>query len=449
MGGSVPAMGNLFHFHIFTVLNLTEINGLCFVTRIGNKKSVLTLKNAFMKSFLLLCTGCLMAVISQAHIIYVPGDYPSIQQGINAATPGDTILVAEGTYYEQINFLGKKPLMVASEFLTTGNVSHIANTIIDGSLIPAGDNSSVVYFINGEDSTSVICGFTIQGGHGSSWSVWGMHGGGGVYCLNGASILNNIIQNNEVTVSNNNAGGGGILVVSTSPVHVSDNIIRNNVVDCQSAGYTWAIGGGIMCVLSDNCRHTIYGNIIEENEVHTSSNYSAGGGGILIQECSVLLDNNVLKNNSCSHTGSSISKGGALEWYIYKAGSCIRNNAFINNISGGEGGGVRIETTDLQELLIENNHFEGNHSIGDGGAVATVNSKVRLQNNVFSNNESKSKGGACYISRTVLSEEHMLLLINNSFSNNHAFNGGAVSATKTKPLILNSVFWNDSAYYNS
>ena len=39
--------------------------------------------------------------------IYVPHDYPTIQQAIDAASDGCTILVSAGTYTENINFHGK------------------------------------------------------------------------------------------------------------------------------------------------------------------------------------------------------------------------------------------------------------------------------------------------------------------------------------------------------
>ena len=44
---------------------------------------------------------------TQANIIYVPEDYTTIQEALNVADEGNTILVAAGTYVENINFNGK------------------------------------------------------------------------------------------------------------------------------------------------------------------------------------------------------------------------------------------------------------------------------------------------------------------------------------------------------
>jgi len=159
------------------------------------------------------------------NFINIPGDYPTIQQGIDVADNGDTILVAPGTYVENINYNGKN-ITVASHYLTTNEPSYISQTVIDGDSI-----SSVVTFENGEDSTAVLNGFTLTNGAGTPYmgpfpNFWGTNGGGLFIIGSHPTIKNVCIKGNSAT------WGGGIYVgFSGSPkmagIVVTENIARN------------------------------------------------------------------------------------------------------------------------------------------------------------------------------------------------------------------------------
>lgn len=102
-----------------------------------------------------------------ADIINVPGDQPTIQAGIDAASDGDAVVVAPGSYNEVINFLGKA--------ITLRSAKEAEVTTIDGT---GFDLNSVVTCNSGEGSGTVLSGFVVTGGTGSSCPLSDSCGGG-------------------------------------------------------------------------------------------------------------------------------------------------------------------------------------------------------------------------------------------------------------------------------
>ena len=185
------------------------------------------------------CCLLLYAVIfaGVAHPItrHVPSEYPTIQEGINAALDGDTVLVAPMTYTgpnnRALNFLGRQ-IVVMSEM-------GPLETIIDCDSVDRG-----AYFVTGEDSLSVLQGFTIQNGFSLEEEAGGGilcynssptirdniitecdgYWGGGIGCLNASPI----IDNNSI-INNHGERGGGIALLSNSNAVLRNNIIQDNI----------------------------------------------------------------------------------------------------------------------------------------------------------------------------------------------------------------------------
>jgi hypothetical protein len=170
---------------------------------------------------------------ASATIINVPGDSATIQEGINGASDGDTVLVARGTYYERINFYGKG-ITVASNYIYSADTLDIQNTIIDADTSVTGyaDTGSAVCFINSEDSTSILHGFTIRNGTGTDGY------GGGIYLgQSSPRILYCDINNNSASL----AGGGIYGLTSNSYIY-----------KCRISNNSSSAGGGMASRGYDN-----------------------------------------------------------------------------------------------------------------------------------------------------------------------------------------------------
>jgi len=193
-----------------------------------------------------------ISVPGHAAIIQVPLDQPTIQAGMDAASEGDTVLVAPGTYTGADNRnldFGGTNMVVKSE---TG----AWETIIDCEALDRGFTAH-----SEEDSTSVIRGFTITNGLEVS--------GAGMYIRDAAVTIENCI------FTNNAAGNGGGIWYGYA---ATQGIIRNCFFFGNTARFR---GGAIACDHGDPPDYVppvIRGCVIYDNEESTDSAY--GGGGI-------------------------------------------------------------------------------------------------------------------------------------------------------------------------
>ncbi|KPK43405.1 MAG: hypothetical protein AMJ65_05885 [Phycisphaerae bacterium SG8_4] len=276
-----------------------------------------------MKRSIILTLAALLvaATLASAATRSVPGNYATIQEAISDCNDQDVVIVEPGTYFENINYLGKEIVVTSTD---PGNPEIVAVTIVDGD-----GEGSVVTFENGESPQAVLTGFTIVGGYGTAnttipeaeYVVWG----GGIYCLNSSpTIKGNVIMNNIGPLKMENdlpvalGYGGGIACVESSPI-ITGNIIKNN------SAYA---GGGIM---------TYMGNAEISNNIVYDNSASVGGGLLLL--AGGRLFNNTISGNDASGAIAGGGSGFAGNVYVESSveiGQCpIVNNIICNAKSGG------------------------------------------------------------------------------------------------------------------
>lgn len=287
---------------------------------------------------------------ARAATINVPANQPTIQAGINAASNGDTVLVAPGTYYENIDFKGKA--------ITVTSSAGPATTILDGS-----SNGPAVSFKSSEPRAAVLSNFTIQHGGNFDNLQLPMIFSGGIYVYNASpTILNNVISLNNCW---------GIQTSLAAPL-----IQGNEISATQDPHGQCSFGGGAGIYIGGNLNSSqvtnngsapiILGNTIENN-IESGIEDAGGNGGaaIAVWGGSPVVQNNTLRNNS-SPGGS----GGAIN-IVGGLGIAVVQNLIYGNSAGCGGGAIASQSSvDLRTgiaILVANNTFANNTGVSNAG----------------------------------------------------------------------------------
>ncbi len=292
----------------------------------------------------------IFATTAFAATINVPADQPTIQAGINAAVNGDTVLVAPGTYIENIDFIGKA--------ITVKSSGGSKVTIIDG-----GKVGTVVTFISGESQSTVLSGFTIQNGVAPLSSQ-----GGGINIVNSSPA----IRNNIVTQNTACGGGGGISLINGAPLIVGNTISHNSQISICSGG---SGGGGIS--INGGTGAQILGNRIVNNTFPPGSGISLNAGG------SPLIQNNIIADNDSGLNGS----GGGF-YIVNESNPTIVQNLIYANHAGMGGGIYLLPPLGTAGSIIVSNTIVDNTGSQGGSAIFTggFDDASQIINNLFVSN---------------------------------------------------------------
>jgi len=384
----------------------------------------------------------LIASPAETATIHVPADQPTIQAGIDAASEGDTVLVADGVY----SGAGNHDLDFSGKAITVRSENGYENCIIDGQEL---EHVGFI-FISGEGPDSVVEGLTIRDFQMEPGPYQYEGETPAVYC-EGASptIVGNLITGTcgGITLYDSTARivGNQIIDNDFSGIYcsggapsVEDNLIRDN----------WNFsGGGIHCVHDA----TITGNVIEDNHAGGWEHSGSGGGIYCRGYGTVTITDNLISGNVCSvaHLGGY---GGSSGGGVHASGGILApGSVFIgyNRIIGnqakddvdhtGIGGGVFCNG----QVTVFGNIITGNWTDFRGGGAYCQNEAI-VANNLIAGNSTTQDGGGLYCWRINSANPR---LRNNTLTGNSADSGGGLYCSGGGGSFRdrNSIYWNNNA----
>jgi parallel beta-helix repeat protein len=380
------------------------------------------------------CFGTASA--AQTHYVN-PGE--SIQTVVDNANAGDTIIVRDGTYTENVDV----------------NVNHLtikSENGADSTIVQAANTSDNVFAVTADYVN--ISGFTVTGARGWPNTSFYLHRAD--HC----NISNNMPKNmargiclnnsNDNSITDNDASNNafhGICLISSN-----NNKIRNNIANSnhfRGIGL-WTSNGNIIInnTAKNNTSSGIYIQNSNDNKITDNDASNNVKDGIVL---STSNDNEIRNNSANSNTGSGIELRSSDENII--ANNTAKNNSFgiyltwssDNRINGNDASinwkGISLIVSWNNEL--RNNIANSNH--GDGFFLVLLSN-----NNTIANNTVKYNGD----NGIYLSYSSNNLIYNNYFNNtnnawDHSNNSWNITKTSGTNIIggqyIGGNYWSDYA----
>ncbi len=332
--------------------------------------------------------------------------FDAIQEALDAALAGDTVLLRDGTY----TGLGNIKLNFAGKDLTLISQNGPAACIIDGQ-----DDGPLLVFASGETPASVVQGLTLRNGR-------------------------------RRPVAQSDACGAGIYCVDASPTIFDCVIAENEVFDLDEAGDCFEGGGAyfqrsdariIDCTFRENHGGSAGGEglFIKQN---------GPGGGLFARGSNLLIEGCLFERNETGHGGDG-GYGGAIG--AFNSTLIVRNCGFLGN-RGGDGG-FRPVTSKLGA---------GASGAGLGGR----NSTFTVENCWFQDNEAGAmgydfidgffddagNGGAMWFEQCTVAVHNCRVIDNRAGDgrpNGGGGNGGGIALFESNATVINSLFAGNSA----
>jgi hypothetical protein len=351
--------------------------------------------------------------------------YTNLSSAIIAATSGDELRVADGTYKppagRTFSFQLKNGVKMYGGYAGYGAANPDARdlaqfpSILSGDVGTVGASSDNAYHVitaSGVDATAVLDGFTITAGNANDTTTTGRFEGGGLYVASGSPTVNQCIF-----TGNSSAGVGGAMS-GGAPTITGCTFTGNSVTANLPAGGALSIGAG-----------SVSGCTFTNNSIIASQ---GRGGGALHVYGDIAI-------SGCTFSGNSAVMGGAV--WIQSASATFTACTFTANTATKTGGATEGPGTFVNCTFTRNTVTAAN---GNGGAVsvgpAPLTPTIRLTGCTFAGNKCPGYGGG-------VSASAFLTVANCTFIGNSAGlgGGGFIGGGNGSPRFANCTLVANSA----